>query len=228
LAAASGAVPASSKQVESLEKKVADKPALFAESAAFKRVDLLERVADEKEKDKFAPAPPVLISFQVRQAGDRVQFIDHDGSVYEGQILPEFALASRARTVSRPAAAAPEPRSGLSQKAASPPTVAQSVPQGGAASAYRFTVTGTNATSGQKVVFTGSLSGVTDLAGFLAGPTAGPTQRDSQALRFQATSGASSLGTAGQQVVAPRISGKVVVGQGQQIDVEAVYSAAPR
>ena len=46
-------------------------------------------------KNTIAPAKavPVLVNFQVQQNGSAIRVVDADGSVYDGSLLPESAVA---------------------------------------------------------------------------------------------------------------------------------------
>jgi hypothetical protein len=87
----------------------------------------------------------VLASFQVQQNASAIRVMDQDGSVYDGFLLPENAVA---RDELAPAAALPE----IQNKDLS---AGKKVSQ--AAQNYFFRVAGTNRILKQSVVFTGNL-----------------------------------------------------------------------
>ena len=90
-------------------------------------------------------AAPVLADFQVLQNGNAIHVVDQDGSVYDGSLLPENAVAQNEPA---PAATLPE----IQDKDLG---AARKVSQ--AAQNYFFRVAGTNRTLQQNVVFTGNL-----------------------------------------------------------------------
>jgi hypothetical protein len=86
-------------------------------------------------------APSVLANFQVQQNGSAIRVVDADGSVYDGALQTENAVAQNS----------PAPAEVARQKAVTSrdePQVAQN---------YFFRVTGTNLTLKQNVVFVGNL-----------------------------------------------------------------------
>jgi hypothetical protein len=88
-----------------------------------------------------AKAVPVLVNFQVQQNGNAVRVVDADGSVYDGSLLPESAVAQIG-----PALAQVERAKTIASR-----EEAQS------AQIYSFRVTGMNQTLKQNVVFAGNL-----------------------------------------------------------------------
>ena len=101
---------------------------------------------------------PVLANFQVQQNGSAIRVVDADGSVYDGALLPESAVAQNL-----PAPAAPPP------PAVTPP--AQQIEKGinitsqdqsPTAQNNFFRVSGMNQTLKQNVVFTGNLLAISD------------------------------------------------------------------
>ncbi|HZR17052.1 MAG TPA: hypothetical protein VFE51_06980 [Verrucomicrobiae bacterium] len=94
--------------------------------------------------------PQILVSFQVEQAGRQLRVIDSDGSVYAGPLLDNNDRYGTVTSVSA-SAVAPEV-SGVKVDALAAPAVVTGT------ESY-FQVVGTNLTSNQRVVFTGTLSG---------------------------------------------------------------------
>jgi hypothetical protein len=167
--------------------------------------------------DKAAPAQPVLASFQVEQAGRELRIVDGDGSVYRGYLqLADAAHRRASATAEAPAAARASRALGavLEEKSKASLDADQPVPQ-----TYFFRVTGTNRSLQKKVVFTGNLLSATNLTLF---------QSATNDLR-----GGGSLvgyrGAAAQPALLPllnsRISGKVVIGSGQPIEINALPAA---
>jgi hypothetical protein len=105
-------------------------------------------------KNTIAPAQavPVLVNFQVQQNGSAVRVVDADGSVYDGSLLPERAVAQNEPA---PAAMPPSPVTAPAQVERAK-TIA-SRDQSQTAQNYFFRVTGTNQTLRQNVVFAGNL-----------------------------------------------------------------------
>lgn len=103
-------------------------------------------------------AAPVLANFQVQQNAGAIRVVDQDGSVYDGSLLPENAVAQ-----AEPApAATPAPVAALPEIQNKDLSAAKKVPQ--AAQNYFFRVAGTNRTLQQNVVFTGNLLAVSSVA----------------------------------------------------------------
>lgn len=163
---------------------------------------------------KAAPAHPVLASFQVQQTGRELRIVDGDGSVYSGYVQ----IAEAARRQRSTAADALEtaqayrlPNGVLDEKAAASRDADQPPMQ-----TYFFRVTGTNRSLSKKVVFTGNLLAATNLTlplppgtnlsigGGLGGFQSVPAQQGRLPL----------LNT--------RITGKVVIGNGKAVEVNAV------
>jgi len=164
--------------------------------------------------DKAAPAHPVLASFQVEQAGRELRIVDGDGSVYSGYLqLADAARRRSSATAEAPAAARPSRALGtvLEEKSKATLDADQPAPQ-----TYFFRVTGTNRSLQKKVVFTGNLLSATNLALF---------QPATNALAVGGSL-AGYRGAAAQPALLPllnsRISGKVVIGSGQAIEINAL------
>jgi hypothetical protein len=167
--------------------------------------------------DKAAPAHPVLAAFQVEQAGRELRIVDGDGSVYSGY-LQIAAAARRPPSVKAEAPAAARGSRALGavveEKSAARLDADQSAPQ-----TYFFRVTGTNRSLQKKVVFTGNLLAATNLALFQ------PATND---FKFGGGQGG-ARGVAAQPDLLPllhsRISGKVVIGSGQAVEINALPAA---
>ncbi len=145
-----------------------------------------------------APLSNVLSVFDLRRSGQNVRVVDADGSVYEGQVV---GVNSRAIASGRPAGRA---RFGAAKKD-------QVLNEG---TNWAFKVSGTNNRLQQNVVFTGNVFTMP-----------ANVQLRSEAARSQ-NQGAPQLQNApGSAPVAPaqnsRVTGKVQVGDGQEIPIEA-------
>ena len=164
--------------------------------------------------NKTTPAHPVLASFQVEQAGPALRIVDEDGSVYSGYVQ----IAGNVRRAPAVTAAAPAAASqsrALGEVTESPATATfdsvQLAPQ-----TYFFRVAGTNRSLHKRVVFTGSLLTATNL-------TSSPLVATN--LSVGAGVGRTRAGSA-QPVLVPllnsRIAGKVVIGSGKPVEINAV------
>ena len=99
-------------------------------------------------------APAVLANFAVQQNGNAIRVVDADGSVYDGELLPEKSFAQSEPAVDLPAAptiTATPLKDQVKLKTAAARDESQ------AAQNYFFQVSGTNVTLQQKVVFAGNL-----------------------------------------------------------------------
>jgi hypothetical protein len=157
--------------------------------------------------DKAAIAKPILASFQFEQIGREVRIIDSDGSVYSGSFQSPQSFSYLDSSTTQRAAAARSLQS----------AAAQSEPNGALYSSrfqtdlgYFFTVSGTNQSLNQKIVFAGQILASTN-----------------------ATTLADQAAPAnGNQVASPelnplpllnsRISGKAVIGTNKEVEVNAV------
>jgi len=159
-------------------------------------------------------ANQILVSFRLEQAGRQLRVIDSDGSVYAGPIQASNGLSPAA-------AAADQTRLGVTQRAA--PTLARtagardSIANGQPPVHYFFQVVGTNRSSNQQVIFSGTLNGDTNLLGTVSG---GIVQANEASDKLAATPPPSSLQTL-------RLSGKVVIGQDPAVQLEAVPASPP-
>jgi prepilin-type processing-associated H-X9-DG protein len=93
-------------------------------------------------------AAPVLARFQVQQNGTAIRIVDADGSVYEGSLLPENAVAQKLPAEIPPTGAPAQMERAKSVEAQNASSSAQN---------HFFRVTGTNQTLKESVVFTGYL-----------------------------------------------------------------------
>jgi hypothetical protein len=164
--------------------------------------------------DQTAPAHPVLAAFQVEQAGRELRIVDGDGSVYSGYLqLADAARRRSSATAEAPAAARPSRALGtvLEEKSKAIQDADQPAPQ-----TYFFRVTGTNRSLQKKVVFTGNLLSATNLALFQVVTNDLKISGSLVGLR----------GGAGQPAPLPllnsRISGKVVIGNAQAVEINAL------
>jgi hypothetical protein len=163
--------------------------------------------------DEPAPAQPVLASFQVEQAGSELRIVDGDGSVYRGYVqLADAARRARAVRLETPAAA---PTTRAPKDAVEERYGARLDSDQLAAQPYHFRVTGTNRSLNKNVVFTGNFLPATRVAS----PPRATTN-------LSAGTGLGGFQTRSAQqfpLLLPnsRISGKVVVGNGKAVEINA-------
>jgi hypothetical protein len=164
--------------------------------------------------DKATPAHPVLASFQVEQAGSTLRIVDNDGSVYSGYVQPP-AAARRQRSAKAEGAAITRAPQALGAVLEESPAASRDSDQL-AQQAYFFRVTGTNRSLNKKVVFTGNLTAATNLVLF---------QTATNYLKIGGAVGGFQ-DSAAQPGLLPllqsRISGKLVIGNGKAIEINAI------
>jgi len=163
--------------------------------------------------DDATSAHPVLASFQVEQRGSELRIVDADGSVYRGYVqVTDNGRRERAVRLETPAASstARASKGALEGQLAPRLDSDQVTPQG-----YSFRVTGTNLSLRQNVVFSGNLL----LATRAASPPPGTAG-------LSVGTGLGSLQNRSAQLPPlplpnSRISGKVVVGNGKPVEINA-------
>jgi len=164
--------------------------------------------------DKASPAQPVLASFQVEQSGPELRIVDRDGSVYSGFVRIADGV-ERLRSVNGEKPAAARAWKALAAKSELQSAAAPDA-SGPAGQSYFFRVAGTNRTLHKQVVFTGNLMAATNLI-----------------LVTQATNAWNGNSPVGGSPSAPavqspqpllnsRISGKAVIGDRKEIEVNAL------
>ena len=111
-------------------------------------------------KNTIAPttAAPVLANFQVQQNGSAIRVVDADGSVYDGSLLPESAVA---QNTPAPAATPPPIVTAPAQPIERAKAIASREESQMAQNNF-FRVSGMNQTLKQNVVFTGNLLATSD------------------------------------------------------------------
>lgn len=157
-------------------------------------------------------APAVLKSFLVEPMGRQLRIVDNDGSVYLGEWEnPEptqDAPAARRALGGRAAGGGGSLAKKVKAEVLAPPDAGR-----------RFRVEGTNVTLGQRVLFTGSLVGLTNNLRFVTIPQPAATRVSAP----KALSGGAPATSATPAVI--RITGKVVVGvspQTSETQIQAV------
>ena len=165
--------------------------------------------------DTALAAQPVLASFQVEQSGPELRIVDGDGSVYSGFVRSADG-ADRLRSVNGEKSAAARSRTALAAKSGLQ-SAAASDAGGQAGQNYFFRVAGTNRSLNKKVVFTGNLMAATNLA--LASQVTNAWGKGEAAAAAQAPSAVRSPQSL---LMNSRISGKVVIGDRKEIEVNAV------
>jgi hypothetical protein len=164
--------------------------------------------------DKAAPAHPVLAAFQVEQAGSALRIVDGDGSVYSGYVQIATA-ARRQRSTKAESSAATRAPQALGAVLEERPAASLDSDQL-AQPAYFFRVAGTNRSLNKKVVFTGNLMAATNLV--LWQPVTNNLQFGGGVGGFQESGPQPGL----LPFLHSRISGKVVIGNGKAVEINAI------
>jgi hypothetical protein len=168
--------------------------------------------------DNASSIKVILPSFAVEQSGPALRVIDADGSVYSGYLQPSTGQGVEAKTVESlhgQAAVVQSDRQRTQLTATPGAPAAQSAENLSPGSqSYFFNVVGTNRSLNQQVVFSGNLVALTNSAPLdsnasLAG--AAPPQKVQNTSQSQ---------NASQSLL--RISGKAVIGQKDELQIEAV------
>ncbi len=148
---------------------------------------------------------PVLVSFEAQQSDRQLRIVDRDGSVYTGylQPAPSAAASGVAEAPAQRALSAFSTRQARPQ--AAPATLGGSPPAGSPASAaaFSFRVAGTNRTLKTPVVFSGNILPGTNAPAFPMAPATVPLFNS-------------------------RVSGRALIGDRQQIEINAVPAALQR
>ena len=164
--------------------------------------------------EKATPSHSVLASFEVEQAGPELRIVDGDGSVYSGYVqIADVARRRLAAPAEAPAVTrAPRAKDGvLEEKSWASGNADQPAPP-----AYFFRVAGTNRSLHKKVVFTGNLMAATNSASFQ--PYTNILSLGGGLARQRAGSAQPNL----LPLLNSRISGKVVVGNGKAVEINAL------
>ncbi len=207
-------------QLSSLKSQVAGGPSRVPSLVAPTTNSVVQRFAraeavsavQARLADKVAPAGAVLVSFQVEQTGRELRIVDNDGSVYAGYVQAEPALSRLRAVKDEPTSAAralTAPETKLEEHLA--PVDAGNQPM----QSYLFSVVGTNRTLNEKVVFTGSLLAPTNATSFKR-----LTNAWSDAAGFRAGL-AEPAPLPALPLLNARISGKALIGDGKEIEVDA-------
>lgn len=181
-----------------------------------------------KRDDVSGKAVPVLTSFQMQQSGTEIRVVDNDGSVYFGYVQPAGAHGQSEVATGVTKSNTNESRSLL--------TLDQAVAQSGekdmregkgaepAVQTYYFRVAGTNQTLKQSVVFAGNfLAQNATFGGTALMVTHGTSVVSSDNLGGGGGSGRNFDGLAQPwSLLNARISGTVVIGGTNQIEINAV------
>jgi hypothetical protein len=155
------------------------------------------------ERGTQSPAQ-ILVSFRVEQSGQELRVIDSDGSVYAGPVqtstsaLRGISLREQPVTLGGSVTTAPRQERAMSSGTQNQNALPVSL----------FQVVGTNRSSNQRVTFSGTMAGSTNLldSSRFSQPT---TRLASPAARQDAASGRMYL------------SGTAVIGDGEELKIEA-------
>ena len=203
--------PASGMPQTDLKKQVAYSDLSQTKQAPvtqkFVQTDLQPRVAQPGTEAKGAAIEAILTSFQIAQAGDRIQVIDNDGSTYAGFLRPAPAPAApqKARGVFVAGAQSANEKGNRLAMAADQPAAPQN-------RAFSFQVEGTNRTFRQRVVFTGNLLVDTDA---LSAKQSNAESNQRSALQLQQN------GPTSTELQNSRIAGQAVIGDGRTLQINA-------
>jgi hypothetical protein len=191
------AAPARGVQLKSAADDAKRRPAPMARaSQQYVQSELLKKNAELELADKSTVAKPVLASFELEQIGHEVRIVDSDGSVYSGSFQSPQAFSYLDSSVTQRAGAA---RSLQPAQAQSEKKSALYDSRLQADFGYFFTVTGTNQSLNQKIVFTGQILAPTNTANRVALPELNP-----------------------QLFLNSRILGRAVIGTNKEVEVNAV------
>ena len=163
--------------------------------------------------DKAKSAQPVLASFQVEQTDHELRITDGDGSVYVGYVQAADAVQrQRLAKAEAPAAARASRATGGALKQSTPANLDLDRL---ALQDYSFRVVGTNRTLRQNVVFTGSFIAATNSIRL-------PPMDTNLALGTRLDNApAGSIQQNALPLLNSRIAGKVVIGSGKAIEINA-------
>jgi hypothetical protein len=155
----------------------------------------------QKFRNAVANTAPVLVSFELQQNGNDLAVVDADGSVYQGSLQTNSAVAQSQLPVVMPPGA---PQSQVSDVAKN---------QSAAGNSFYFRVAGQNRTSKQNVVFTGNL---VPLAGNGVNAQTGAAENNSAGISGMSQAQNAALFSNS------RIAGNVTVDITNQIEINAV------
>jgi hypothetical protein len=165
-------------------------------------------------------ASPILSYFRIEQSGTELHVIDSDNSVYAGQLQDAPSSTSFVSAVeeTRVTTSALRARAAKQQsESAKPSSALKDTPQQAAAPGYAFQVAGTNRTTKQRVVFSGFLTGMTNLAVMQRAqvPAADAASKTTSVRQFSETQ---------SNVISPsaHVSGKALIGADQAVNIEAM------
>lgn len=163
--------------------------------------------------DRTSSPATVLSSFQIEQTGTGLRIIDGDGSVYTGSFQAMDSGATSYRATAQSAVAARAPR--LAEAKSFAPIAAPDTQRAQTWSNYFFRVVGTNHTLNQRIVFTGNL----------VCPANFPmpkTDASSSTGGVVAEGLAGAGGTNALPLLNSRISGKVLLDDRRELDINAL------
>jgi hypothetical protein len=166
---------------------------------------------------KASAAKAVLTSFEITRVGSEVRIVDGDGSVYIGYVQPPVDASRNRKTKAQDSAAKSESlRSAGATVEHSASVMTDAAAQ--ASQDYFFRVVGTNRTFNENVTFSGQVIAATYLkkavtATNSAVPSGGAGRASFQEAKTEVSA---------PPPVSSRITGKLTVGKGNEVDVNAV------
>jgi hypothetical protein len=153
-------VPAESRSISlSTMKRVSELTNLGnALRSKFVQINTNQVVAVAAGAAPNGTASPILASFQLEQLGEKLRFVDRDGSVYDGQVLTNIPTAEEAKTLVAQSAVqlrVPQQQSVTTLGAASQPQSQSLFLENAVVNNFR--AAGMNRTLGKDVVISGQL-----------------------------------------------------------------------
>ena len=178
-------------------------------------IQYFSRSEAKAESDRLATRDDktVLGSFRTERSGSKLLVVDSDGSVYSGTLnalrQPAGSPSAFGGSLesSKSALGAPSNRARSSRDAAKEPVAG-----------YFFRVTGTNRTSGQLIVFSGTFPAQNGAARFWRLQPSSGTTNVVQSLKAQA---------AAAPVLEAPLTGKIIIGSRKPVEIQAVQVQAP-
>jgi hypothetical protein len=213
LAAPTAPAPAPSRNYFYADK-VANEPTNTVQR--FARLDVMTK-AKATASGKASAANAVLTSFEITRVGSEVRIVDGDGSVYIGYVQPPVDASRNRKTKAQDSAAMSEslrpPGATVEHSASVLADAAAQVSQD-----YFFRVVGTNRTFNENVTFSGQVIAATYLKKAVTATNSALPSGGAGRASFQE---AKTEGSA-PPPVSSRITGKLTVGKGNEVDVNAV------
>ena len=194
--------------------KVANEPTNTVQR--FARLDAMTK-AKATATGKASAAKAVLTSFEITRVGSEVRIVDGDGSLYTGYVQTATEATRSRKTKAQDSAAMSE---NVRRAGATVEHGALLLRDGEAQPSpnYFFRVVGTNRTLNENITFSGQFTAVTDFTKPVTTTNSALPSSAAGRATFQETRTAASAPPA----VSSRVVGKLTVGKGKEVDVNAV------